>query len=365
MSQPELREASTDIPVVNSFNDWDPLEEVIVGAIDGAAVPPWTVALRSTLPETAEAFFRQHAGRPFPEEIVAPAREELEEFARILEAEGVVVRRPDKVDQARPFRTPHWQSPAGLYAAMPRDCLLCVGNEIIEVPMAWRSRYHETGAFRRILKDYFQRGAKWTAAPKPELKDELFDRDYEDPVRGEPMRYSITELEPVFDAADFTRCGRDIFCQKSNVTNEFGIEWLRRHLGDDYRIHLCEVNDPHPMHIDASLVPLAPGKLLINPERVSEVPALFRDWDVLAAPRPIHRDTAPLYMCSDWIGMNVFMLDQKRVCVEHSEEPFIRALRRWGFEPIPIKMRHFNTFGGGFHCCTLDVRRRGRLQSYF
>jgi glycine amidinotransferase len=51
------------------------------------------------------------------------------------------------------------------------------------------------------------------------------------------MRYTITEFEPVFDAADFVRCGRDLFVTKSNVTNSLGIEWLRRHLGGGFRIH--------------------------------------------------------------------------------------------------------------------------------
>ncbi len=33
---------------VGSYNEWDPLEEVIVGVIDGAAVPPWHPAMEGT-----------------------------------------------------------------------------------------------------------------------------------------------------------------------------------------------------------------------------------------------------------------------------------------------------------------------------
>ena len=40
---------------------------------------------------------------------------------------------------------------------------------------------------------------------------------------------AIWAQKPVFDAADFFRCGRDIFVTRSNVTNLMGIEWLRRH----------------------------------------------------------------------------------------------------------------------------------------
>ena len=31
------------------------------------------------------------------------------------------------------------------------------------------------------------------------------------------------------------RFGRDIIAQRSQVTNEFGIRWLERHLGSEYR----------------------------------------------------------------------------------------------------------------------------------
>ena len=31
-----------------------------------------------------------------------------------------------------------------------------------------------------------------------------------------------------------------------------GIEWMKRHLGNEYRIHILSFNDPSPMHIDAS-----------------------------------------------------------------------------------------------------------------
>jgi len=65
---------------------------------------------------------------------------------------------------------------SGMYAAMPRDILLVVGNEIIEAPMAWRARFFEYRAYRRIIKDYFNGGAKWTTAPKPTMADELYDQ---------------------------------------------------------------------------------------------------------------------------------------------------------------------------------------------
>src|SRR5215831_3325533 len=55
--------------------------------------------------------------------------------------------------------------------------------------------------FSELLKDYFRRGAHWTAAPRPQLTDELFDPGFRLPEKGEPISYILTEFEPVFDAA--------------------------------------------------------------------------------------------------------------------------------------------------------------------
>lgn len=349
---------------VSSYNEWDPLEEVIVGIIDDASFPGWHLSLPPVLPRHHTALFQRSSGMPFPAELVAAAARELDEFVRLLDGEGVVVRRPEPISQRRTYRTLDWAS-TGMYAAMPRDSLLVVGDEIIECPMAWRSRYYESLAYRPLLKQYFRGGARWGAAPRPELTDEQFDQNWTEPGTGEPTRLVVTEFEPTFDAADFVRCGRDIIGQKSNVTNEFGIDWLRRHLGDDYQVHVFEFDDAHPMHIDATLMPVAPGKLLVNPERVAMVPRLFKDWDVMQAPPPVLPDSHPLYFTSKWINMNILMLDPQRVVVERQDEPMIAALRRFGLTPIPCNFRHFNSFGGSFHCATLDVRRRGTLESYF
>jgi glycine amidinotransferase len=353
--------APEGLPIVNSYTEWDPLEEVIVGDIDGAHVPEWHVAVEATMPDGQASLFQQNGGRPFPAERVAAARRELEEFAHILRSEGVIVRTPDPKSYGKPFSTPDWSSPGGLYSAMPRDIMLVIGDELIEAPLSWRSRYFEIHAFRPILRDYFRQGARWTAVPRPELRDELY-ADSEDLDKG---AFAVGELEPTFDAADFTRCGKDIFVQQSHVTNKFGIEWLRRHLGGRFRVHELQFNDDAPMHIDATFVPLAPGKLLVNPERVGELPLMFKNWDILKAPRPTVPDDHPLFMSSKWLTMNILMLDEKRVMVEKHEEPMIKAMRSWGFEPILCPFRNFYSFGGSFHCATLDVRRRGSLQSYF
>jgi len=367
MSQASRTQARADAGrVVNSYNEWDPLEEVIVGVLDGSAYLPWEIALKAVKPtehvRAARIFHTHQGGQALTPESYALAQQQLDTFVHILEAEGVKVVRPEPFDHSRPFGTPEWTSPGGNCQANPRDVLIVVGDEIIEAPMSWKSRYFEFFAYRDLVVDYFKRGARWTAAPKPRLDDRSFDKDYK---HGE---YVITEFEPLFDAADMARCGRDIFIQRSHVTNELGVEWLQRHLGDDYRLHMVEFDDYRALHIDATFVPLAPGKIMINPDRpLKAMPEVLAKsgWELLTPPRSTFPKDDPGYLSFLWLSMNVLSLDEKRVIVEASEEPMIEALKSWGFKPIPVHFRENYRFGGSFHCATVDIRRRGGLQSYF
>lgn len=349
-----------------SCNEWDPLEEVIVGTVEGATVPEFDEAVRAITPSHAEWFFREYGGKPFPDEMIEKATVELDNLTRVLEEAGVTVRRPDAMAFSEEFKTPWWKS-KGLYAAMPRDVFMVFGDTIIEAPMAWRSRYFEHFSYRALMNEYFDGGGKWLVAPKSTMAEGFYDPTYnpDTAMEGGVKHFVITENEIAFDAADFVRCGKDVFVQKSNVTNAKGIEWVRRHVSPEFTIHEVEFGDAHPMHIDTTIVPLAPGKILINPSWVDKLPPIFDSWEVLVAPPPTKSEDKALYFSSDWLTINTLSIDEKRVIVEEQELPLIEALKNWGFEPIPIPFRNFYPFGGSVHCATLDVRRRGSLTSYF
>jgi glycine amidinotransferase len=365
MSKPDIRlEISTPASPVNSHNEWDPLEEVIVGRLEGATIPSAHPVVTHSMERPAARMLQWAGGFRQPQLIVRPAQEELDGFVALLESNGIIVRRPDPLDPHRKFATPEWSS-RGFCNLFPRDGMLAVGGEIIETPMAWRERYFETHAYRTILKDYVRRGARLTAAPKPQLSDALYD-----PRAADDAPSVLTEFEPVFDAASFARCGRDLFVMRGSVTNAMGIEWLRRHLGEGYRIHEVENRCAGVLHIDTSFMPLAPGKVLVNPEHidVDRLPEVLKSWDVLVAPEPDPITDPKLRFLSRggrWLSMNVLMLDPRRVVVDPHHTSLVRALERWGFEPVPCPFLNFVVLGGAFHCATLDVRRRGTLESYF
>ena len=91
-----------------------------------------------------------------------------------------------------------------------------------------------------------------------------------------------------------------------------------------------------------------------------------------------------LYMSSKWLSMNVLMIRPDAVLVEEKEEPIQRMFESLGIKCIKVKhsehknrtwdpsfqtpfqasIRFANSLGGGFHCWTTDVRRKGELKSY-
>jgi glycine amidinotransferase len=355
------------VNVVNSWNEWDPLKEVIVGSARGTADIGYEPSLSPYFPPGSAG--RAFRGQAVHQAVVDDAERQLDHFANLLACRGITVRRPDPVEQSTPVRTPDWEVACGHAIACPRDLLLVIGNEIIEAPMAQRARYFEFRAYRTLLKNYFAQGARWTAAPKPLMSDALYQECGPGEVFNNASTPLLTEFEPAFDAACFARCGRDIFWQPDLVSNTFGAEWLQRHLGPDFRIHRITFREPTPTHIDTTLVPIRAGLALINPDRpcTNGMLELFttNDWQLVPAPPSVRTGPAPSRDVSNWISMNILMLDERTVIVEHSEKPMIDLMRSLKCEVIPCAFDRVYPFGGSFHCCTADISREGTLQSYF
>ncbi len=362
---------------VSTHTEWDPLEEIIVGSVQGAIYPHYgPIAAAIGDPRWLVAY----QGAFVEQDLIDEADEQLTGLVDALKSTGVTVKRPDPMPHNAAFSTPLWEVRGGWNAANARDLFLVVGDQIIECASPQRHRLHERLAYRRLLDGYFRQGARWISAPTPALTESLYDWSLMDEpppeadehgasvlADGESPRYPITESEPVWEAADFVRCGRDLYVIRSTVTNAAGIEWVRRHLGDGYRVHEIETRCPNACHIDTTFVPLAPGKALVHPDWIRGLPESLSNWDLIVAPPPEYAEDSHMqtpYFSSQWLSMNVLSLDSKRVFVDAQQRTLIRLLRSNGFEPIPLAFDAVGAFGGSFHCVTLDVRRRGELASY-
>lgn len=369
---------TTDLPIVNSWNEWDTLREMVVGSATGAYFEPTEPGTRPQI--------RNRPDTPFPsgpksDEAIAAANEELDGLARLLESQGVTVRRPEAYDFGRPLRTPHFEVENQYCAVCPRDVMITLGNEILEATMSRRARYFEYEPYRKLVYAYWEADPRmsWAVAPKPTMADAMYREDFwewpieERHARMHAAEFCITQREVVFDAADMSRFGRDVIVQESMTTNRAGIRWLKRHLEPrGLRVHPVHFPlDFFPSHIDCTFVPLRPGLVLSNPDR--PIRASQRDmfdrngWRLIDAPEPVlDNDQMPDYcQSSKWLSMNVLSISPTKVICEEQEKPLQDLLYGLGFDVFPVPFRNVFEYGGSLHCATWDIRRDGGMEDYF
>ena len=362
--------------IVNSWNEWDQLKHVIVGKVDYANVPPMEPALKPKISKDS-GMIGSHGPRPI--ESIEKANLQLENFVKILNSLNITVDRPEPIDFSQSIQTPDWFND-GMFGCMPpRDVILTVGNEMLEAPMSYRCRWFEYLAYRPLLEKYYNedKNMRWESAPKPRLTDSSYKSNYLPDGITEEERYKkienrdmiLTEKEPLFDAAEILRFGKDLFYHNNFTSNLSGLDWLQRHF-PNHRVHQINLpGDLIPTHIDACLTPIKPGLMIINPNRKlsSEQKEIFdkNKWEIHEAAPSIHNTPPPMCYSSIWLSMNVLIINPKTICVEASEEKMIKQMEGFGMEVIPVPFRDAYAFGGSLHCATTDVYRDGECEDYF
>ena len=389
---------------INSHNEWDKLKEIIVGTSKGTtATLTWSKnePLKPEIIKKADALAKKACPDWFYEEV----EEDLEGLADVINKFGAKVHRPKKLNQKVFFGTPDWYANSN-NAYNARDLNLVVGNYVIESPSFLPSRYYETTAFYDIWYEYFDKGCKWIAAPKPVLNYEAltpyFRNENERILSNEDIRHQeltngrieklhkLSENEILFEAANTLRMGKDLLFLLSSSGNMKAAKWLKSILEPEYNIHITE-DIYRSSHIDSTLMALRPGLIMINDKRVNSTncPKIFNKWDKIyfsdVAPTsepelefqkevrdPIGKELNALGfktnlhdMSSPWVGMNFLSLDPSTVIVDKRQTNLIKTLEKEKITVIPIQMRHIYTQGGGIHCATLDTVRESKLESYF
>ena len=368
-------------PVVNSWNEWDKLEEIVVGTADNANFEPVEPGNRPKLRHPTLADSIPFPSGPKSKRAIDDANEELEGLVRFLQARGVTVRRPEQYDFGAAVRTPHFEVQNQYCGVCPRDVMITFGNEILESTLSRRARFFEYLPYRKLVYHYWHTdpGMIWNAAPKPTMADEMYRQEFWDwspeerHARMHNFEFCITQDEVIFDAADCSRLGRDILVQESMTTNRAGIRWLKRHLEPrGLRVHPVHFPlDFFPSHIDCTFVPLSPKVILTNPDRPirtgEEKMFLDNGWQLIDVPQATStNDEMPMFcQSSKWLSMNVLSLSPTEVICEANEKPLQELLAKHGFEVYTLPFRNVFEYGGSFHCATWDIRRQGQCEDYF
>ena len=305
--------------MINSINEWDPLEAIVVGDATSAnwpmSDPVFAEEARNSLwKETPPPSGHVH------QKIVDQTNRELDILSETLIRYGATVYRPRPMD----FPKRH-----GMYNYCPRDRLLISGNTVVDVNMMYPCRNQEIENYGRILQE---------AAT----------------VLTMPRNAGMT-----LDAANICRLGDTWLFLESASGNRAAYEWLCC-MFPKINIELC--NFYAGVHIDSTITPLRDGLVMLNASRVTEenCPRAFADWEKIWVTDDmiVPQDFYQYPYASKWIAMNLLVLDPETVIIDAAQTQLINILKSRGINSIPLTLSHSRTLGGGFHCVTLDTRRK-------
>lgn len=307
--------------MINSYNEWDPLEEIVVGSATNANWPSNDPVFAKESEKTTWTETPVPSG-PVPQWIVDEANEDLQGLADILTKLGVIVHRPWEMN---------FPELGGMYNYCPRDRLIVFGKDVIDPAMMYPCRDMEVQALDYVVKNARQ-------------------------VYTMPRDQGL-----VLDAANVLRLGPNkLLYLESASGNKLAWYWLMANLPTNTSVEVC--NFYSGVHIDSTIVALREGLVMLNASRVgfNNVPSAFDGWqkiwinDDQIVPQGFHEYP----YASKWIAMNMLVVDPHTVIVDRHQTKLIKTLESYKFTVIPHELRHSRTLGGGFHCVTLDLRRK-------
>lgn len=311
------------------------------------------------------------------EEKLKERKEDMDNFALLLEEYWVKVRRPDELLKIQTFKTPYFfwvLTPV----TNPRDRIFVYWNNIIETPAMIRKRYFENNLMYNLFQEYaLTEWYNWISAPYPSLNYNRFDskdwkatRDYEN---FDKLKYDIA-----FDAAQILKVtDKDLIFNVTSYNHENWAIWLQKVMDNLWTwVKVHKVYQLDDNHIDWVLMVLKEWVFLVNNDYAkkphlndikSKMPEKFKGWKYIYIednPKEENewildsKTTDYLKLCSiRWSFTNVLPLDDKRVFVNKDAVKTIKVLEKNWFETIPVQFRHSEIFWWWLHCATLDIKR--------
>lgn len=305
--------------MISTRNEWDPLEKIIVGTANHANWPSQDPVFSRESEKTTWTETPVPSG-PVPQWIIDDANRELDALSELLVRRGITVYRPKDMD---------FVENQGMYNYCPRDRLLVWDTTVVDCNMMYPCRNQEIKNYYRLLAE----------------AQNIFTMP-----RDQGM---------ILDAANICRLGDTWLFLESASGNYQAYLWLKSKF-PQVNIEIC--NFYAGVHIDSTIVPLREGLVLLNASRVTEqsCPEAFQDWekiwvtDEMIVPQEFYQYP----YASKWIAMNMLALDPETVIIDAAQTQLQAILKTHGIDSIPHTLTHSRTLGGGFHCVTLDTRRR-------
>jgi len=336
---------------INCHNTFDPLQEVILGNVN--------LTILDTIDNPNKRHILEHC--------LYDTIEDLENISKIFQQAGITVLCPSvDCDYSKVCRTPWFETIGTHMPLTPRDILFTVADKLIATFTGERSRFFEQACYTDIFNHYLDHDSYVISMPMPTINDMVFDD-----VKDNTAYYN--NQEALIDAANIQKYGKDILISGSYTANPRALKWVKKIVGDNYRIHVL----PAPMqgHIDAIFNILKPGVVstCLEPDLL---PDFFKGWQVIQV-----KNNYNLYKWTDHsvitdriqdddyentiLDANMFSIDENTVLVyDWTDKNTLKQLEKAGITPVPVSFRHAHFLNQGITCLTLDTVRKGNIEDY-
>ena len=303
--------------MIHSYNEWDPIREIIVGRADYANWPTDDPVFARESEKTTWKESPVPSGA-VPDWIIDEANEDLDMLANVLEQCGAIVHRPTTIN---------FQERGGMYNYCPRDRLIVYGNTVVDPAMMYPCRDMESEALEQVI------------------------------YRADTVLRMPRDEGMILDAANVLRLNDTLLYLESASGNLRAYSWLRKQF-PDVTIEIC--NFYSGVHIDSTIVPIREGLVVVNASRVNmnNLPSVFHDWEVIWVDEVVEQGFYQYPYASKWIALNMLVVDPTTVIIDKHQTKLIKMLEDYNVLVLPLELRHSRTLGGGYHCVTLDIVRK-------
>jgi N-dimethylarginine dimethylaminohydrolase len=339
-----------------AYTEFQPLEEILVGkGYSKNILSDFHTEYMSTTTKRLLGY------------LLDETEEDYQNLIKIFETYGAKVYRPNYSDITQLQDTP--------YLMNPRDEMIVLGNKIIFKSLQ-KSTTKDLAIPLKKYKKYFR---------------------YEKPFLG---------LAP----PSIIRLGKDIIVDSNDGANlENSYKYLKKILEPDgfniiyYKTHNFKF-EAAGCHADGCFAILKPGVLMTLRPEYMYTDGLFPNWDTCRLEgeswtkmegwhqfsKTIPEISNYTYWfnnekyrekeffnyidtwLSKWVGyaketvfdLNIVSLDEHTVCVSNYNKQAFEYFKKHKIEPIITPFRHRYFWDGGLHCITIDIKRKGNVESY-
>lgn len=140
---------------------------------------------------------------------------------------------------------------------------------------------------------------------------------------------------------------KTIYVGLSERTDELGVEFLKKELGQEYQIIPLKLN-PKFLHLDVVLTIINPELILIYKDGLEK-----DSYELLEKYQKIEITKEEQFE----LGTNVFVVDENTVIVNSNHTRLIKEIQKKHLKVIPLNMSQTAKDGGAFRCTTCPLER--------